>query len=208
MNTILYAIICLSLANFFYKSHANKRKIATNPRYALFVGVWMSLFVLLFFIPSWNILPVNYYLSPLFILTSVVWFAFPMIVRKYGKAPTKRMVPTSGNFLLYFTPNVMFAKYFEILCQQGLFVYVLMVVFQGQSDVHKLFWFFVCNIVLHVSNLLFMEKKETLFFVYWSIPMGIIFGYLLLHGYIFLTGSIHMLFYLVVNGSLWIKRHK
>lgn len=206
MYPIIYAIACITLANIFYKSLSNKRKIATNPSYALFVGGWMSLFVILFFVPSWSILPVNFYLLPVFILTSVLWFIFPMIVRIYGVAPKKNMIPTSGNFLLYFTPSVMFAKYFEILCQQGLFVYILFVVLQGQSDIAKLFWFFAFNILIHVANLLFMEKEETLFFIYWSIPMGIVFGYLLINGYIFLTASIHMIFYLIVNGSLWMKK--
>lgn len=206
MNTIVYALVCISLANLVYKSHANKRRIATQPMYAIFVGIWMCVFALLFFVPSWQSLPVNYSLLPLVILTTAVWFAFPWIVRRYGIEPKKLMTVSSPNFLLYFTPSVVFAKYFEILCQQGLFVYVLVVVFQGQSDVSKLVWFFVCNVTLHLANLLFMEKKETMFFVYWSLPMGIVFGYLLLHGYIFLTSSIHMIFYLVVNGSLWMKR--
>ncbi len=206
MFSALYAIGCISLANVFYKSHANKRKIAAQSSYAFFVGLWMSVFVLLFFIPSWNLLPKNYYLFPLFAFTSVTWFIFPLIVRKYGVPPAKHMIPTSGNFLLYFTPSVMFAKYTEILCQQGLFVYTLMVVLQGQSDMHKLIWFFIGNLLLHMANILFMEKKKTLFFVYWSIPMGIVFGYLIIHGYIFLTISVHMIFYLVVNGSLWFKK--
>lgn len=206
MNTIVYALLCISLANLVYKSYANKRRIATQPKYAIFVGVWMCAFALMFFIPSWQSLSVNYSLLPQFIFTTAVWFAFPWIVRRYGKEPKKIMSESSPNFLLYFTPSVVFAKYFEILCQQGLFVYVLSVVLHGQSDMQKLFWFFIGNIVLHVANLLFMEKKETMFFVYWSIPMGIVFGYLILHGYLFLTGSIHMIFYLVVNGSLWLKK--
>ncbi len=91
----------------------------------------MCAFVLIFFIPSWQSLSVNYSLIPLFILTTAVWFAFPWIVRRYGKEPKKLMSESSPNFLLYFTPSVVFAKYFEILCQQGLFVYVLSVVLQG-----------------------------------------------------------------------------
>lgn len=206
MFSAIYAIGCISLANVFYKSHANKRRIASQPLYAFFVGLWMSIFVFLFFIPSWNFLPKNYYLFPLYIFTSLVWFMSPLFVRKLGQAPAKHMVPTSGNFLLYFTPSVMFAKYFEILCQQGLFVYTLMVVLKGQSELNTLGLFFLCNILLHIANLLFMEKKETLFFVYWSIPMGIVFGYLINHGYIFFTISVHMIFYLVVNGLLWFKK--
>jgi hypothetical protein len=166
----------------------------------------MCAFALLFFIPAWKSFPVTYSLLPVFILTTAVWFSFPWIVRRFGKEPKKLMPESSPNFLLYFTPSVVFAKYFEILCQQGLFVYVLFVVLHGQSDMQKLFWFFIGNIVLHVANLLFMEKKETMFFVYWSIPMGIVFGYLFIHGYLFLTGSLHMIFYLVVNGSLWMKK--
>ena len=100
----------------------------------------------------------------------------------------------------------MFAKYFEILCQQGLFVYTLFVVMNAQTELSKVILFFICNILLHIANLLFMGKKETMFFVYWSIPMGIVFGYLLIHGYIFFTGSLHMIFYLVVNGSLWLRK--
>lgn len=207
MYSGIYAAVCISLANLFYKSQANKQKIASQPTYAIFVGMWMCLFALLFFIPSWSVLPIIYSLLPIFLCTSILWFSFPWIVRRYGHAPTHRMTANSPNFLLHFTPSIMVAKYFEILCQQGLFVYVLFIVFQGQSDFTKLIWFFVFNIGIHMANLLFMEKKETMFFVYWSIPMGFLFGYLLLNGYVFLTGSLHMLFYLVVNGPLWLKKH-
>lgn len=206
MYGILYAAICITLANLAYKSQSNKARIAASPKFAVFVAFWMLLFVVLFFVPAWKFLSINYSLLPVFIVTTILWFASPWFVRRFGHEPKQFMHETGTKFLISFLPHALFAKYFEILCQQGLFVYTLVVILQGQSEIMRIFWFLVMNALIHLANLLFLEKKETMRFFYLSLPMAIFFGYLILHGYILVTASIHMLFYLLLDGSYWFKK--
>jgi len=48
-----------------------------------------------------------------------------------------------------------------------------------------------------------MNKKWALFYTALSIPMAIIFGYMILGGFVFITASIHLLFYLIFNATYW-----
>ena len=206
MFHILYAAVCIALANLPYKPRAMKARIEKSLAFAVFVAVWMLLFVILFFVPAWKFLTVNYSWLPIFIITTVLWFASPWLVRQFGKRPTKIEGDIGKTFLMDFKPHAFAAKYFEILCQQGLFVYILFVILRGLSLPLQLFWFLLFIVLVHLANIPFMEKKHALMFTYWSIPMAIVFGYLILNGYILVTISIHMLFYVLFNGRYWFKK--
>ena len=208
MFHIIYAAVCIILANMPYKPRAMKERIEKSPAFAVFVAEWLFLFVILFYLPSQAFLIVNYSFLPVFVATSLVWFASPWFVRAFGKRPAKIEGDISKTFLMDFKPHAFVSKYFEILCQQGLFVYILFVILRGLSLPLQLFWFLLFVVLVHLANLLFMEKKHAMMFTYWSIPMAIVFGWLILNGYILATISIHMLFYVVLNGRYWFTKAK
>jgi hypothetical protein len=157
------------------------------------------------FYPSIPLMNIKYEYLPIFLTVTFLWYSFPKIVRMYGSDPTELNKDYSPNYLLHLTPTIVFAKYFEIVWQQGLFIYVLFVALKGQSEIMKLVWFFALNILLHVANIIFLKKKETLFPVleYSDGNYIRIFTPTWLY---FLTANIHMLFYLIVNSSLWLKK--
>lgn len=144
----------------------------------------------------------------IFIVVFLFWFLSPYIFRFFGKYP-KRYINDPENkirFLAKFELHSMTIKFFEVLFQQSMFIYLLFSVLNFESFSTNLPLFVFMVAVIHLGNLPFLGTKWTLIYTALSIPMAFIFGYLILKGHIFITISIHLLFYLWFNGRLWFQK--
>jgi len=105
--------------------------------------------------------------------------------------------------MVKFESPSMTIKYFEVVFQQSTFLYLLFVALIDLPKNTNIFLFTVVITAIHLGNLLFMDKKWALFYTVLSIPMAIIFGNMILQGFVLLTTSIHLLFYLIFNATYW-----
>lgn len=196
------------LAYALYKPRQKKLFTRASLRYAIGVSVWFIIFTCLLVIPAVKNISVNYTVLPLLIFVSIIWFLSPTLVRIFGHEPPKGLSQAPARLLIAFESRVYLTKYFEILFQQSIFVYILFILLYGMSVPGTLIWFTVIIGIIHLGNLPFTGKKDTLYYLYLSLPMAVLFGYLILRGYVFVTISLHMLFYLVFNGRHWFRFNK
>jgi len=82
-------------------------------------------------------------------------------------------------------------------------VWLIFVVLIGIPKITSIYLFTLIIVIIHLGNLFFMDKKWALFYTVLSIPMAIIFGNMILQGFVLLTTSIHLLFYLIFNATYW-----
>ena len=156
-----------------------------------------------FFI-RWSFFPIGFFFS-------VLWFIWPLVIRRVGTYPSGYLKQEPSRFLAKFDPKVSLFKYMEILFQEVSFLYLFFIVLSALSDFQKIAVATVIIGLFHVTNFLVMPKKFALFYFLLSLPMTLIFGILILNGYILVTLSIHICFYIVHNSFFWIpkwSRHK
>lgn len=147
----------------------------------------------------------NYATIGIFIPTTLLWFIFPKLIRFFGEYPSLYLKDKKNNtrFMVKFELPSMTIKYFEVLFQQATFLFLLFVVLTDLPKISSIFLFTLVIILIHLGNLFFMNKKWALFYTALSIPMAIFFGYMILNGFVLLTASIHLLFYLIFNATYW-----
>jgi len=87
-------------------------------------------------------------------------------------------------------------KYIEVLFQQAIFIYILTVTLSSFADFEKILIFTLIGAILHLGNHFYIRKKISFIFTVLSIPMGILFGYLIINGLFLVTNTIHLGFYL------------
>ncbi len=140
-----------------------------------------------------------------FLSITILWFLFPKIIHLYGKYPTSFLNEPKNNmrFIVRFEMPSMTIKYFEVLFQQAIFLYLLFAVLGNLESSAKIFAFTLIVAIFHLGNLLFMHHKWVLFYFVLSIPMAIVFGYMINQGFVLLTTSLHLVFYLVFNARYW-----
>lgn len=206
MNSTFYLICILLLAYAPYKPNQKKLFIGASVGYALFVSVWFSVFIGLLVYPMISHIPLNHAMDWVFPFITMLWFVSPYVIRKFGHEPNIELSDKPARLLIRFEPKMFLTKYFEILFQQSMFLYILFVVLQGLSFWIVISWFVVIVGMIHLGNLPFTGKKDALFYFYLSLPMAAIFGILILNGYVFITIAIHMVFYLVFNGRYWFTK--
>lgn len=145
----------------------------------------------------------------LFLLTTILWFKTPWFVRKFGVRPSEHIRNNPFQFVVRFEYRVMVMKYFEIIFQQAQLLYIFFILFSFVLYVpYKLLLFLGFVVVAHFINIYLMpDRKAALFWLKASVPMGILFGPLLLFGYVLITTSIHTLAYLFFV-SYWIPSAK
>lgn len=145
-----------------------------------------------------------------FLTITTFWFLFPKIIRLYGKYPTSFLNEPKNNmrFIVRFELPSMTIKYFEILFQQAIFLYLLFVVLGNLEFSIKIIAFTLIVAIFHLGNFLFMHSKWVLIYFVLSIPMAIVFGYLINQGLVLLTTSLHLTFYLLFNTRYWFSEKR
>lgn len=208
LKDILFFIIVTTLAYLLYKRRT-------------FIGIsWMrGIFQSVLFIVGSVVLlfqnkefvvvrftPISLYIGT---FMTLVWFVSPWYVRRFGKKPVAYIREHPFQFIVRFEYRVMLMKYFEILFQQAQLLYVMFVLFGSiQNTSYKLLLFFGFVILVHYVNIYLMpDRKAAIFWLKASIPMGILFGPLLLSGHVLITTSIHILAYLFFV-SYWMPNLK
>ena len=202
-SNILYVFLCIILAYAPYKPNQKKLFIGASLQYAVFVSVWFCICSLALIYPTAVTLLMDHRFDWIFPLMTILWFVSPYVVRKFGSLPNMEIADKPARLLIRFEPKMFLTKYFEILFQQSMFVYVLFVVLTGMTFWSTMVWFTVMIGLIHLGNFPFTGKKDTLFYFYLSLPMAVAFGWLILQGYVAITIAMHMLFYLVFNGRYW-----
>lgn len=139
----------------------------------------------------------------LFVTTTTVWVFAPFVVRKFGSPPIKLIQRRKGTFVLRLEPKTFYLKYFEVIFQQVKFLFMLAVVFSAFPYELKIFWFVAIIGFFHFNNIFFLPKGEGWVFFALSFPMAIFFSWMILNGWILVTTSIHLWFYILLGGYPW-----
>jgi hypothetical protein len=140
--------------------------------------------------------------------TIISWFMAPFIIRKIGIEPKDIIQNKRSWFIVRFDPATFYLKFLEVIFQQVKFVYMIFAVLIGLSVFDQIIWFTLIIAFFHFNNLFFLPKREALLFFFLSFPMGVLFSYLIINGYLFITISIHLWFYLLFAGSFWLRKNQ
>ena len=201
---ILFFLFILTSINFAYKGKAFDKRDWNR---VMSLSIWFIIcsVILLVFNFQGLLIIANFITVGFFLITTLLWFTFPRIIRHYGKYPSLYLKDKKNNdrFMVRFELPSMTVKYFEVLFQQATFLFLLFIVLTNLPKISNIFLFTLIIIIIHLGNLFFMNKKWALFYTVLSIPMAIIFGNMILQGFVLLTTSIHLLFYLIFNASYW-----
>lgn len=203
----IFLIVVVAFGNLLYKSyqHDHPQGIAKIPLSLAVLNfvVFLLASSVLYIFSSPLYISTHSYIVTAFLATSVLWIAAPWLVRTYGEYPKEVIEKHPKWFGLRCEPRTFYLKYFEVLFQQSTFLYILSTVLADGYIPVRLIGFTLIIAIFHLVNLMFISRKEGMIFFWFSIPMGIIFGYLILHGYIFITYTIHLWFYLIFSGRYW-----
>jgi len=142
----------------------------------------------------------------LFGTTIFCWFYAPFFIPRLGVKPTAYIQRNQKRYLVQFDIKTYFIKFCEVLFQQAGFLYALFAVFTASDQTTKLIWFTIFIALIHTGNFLFMDEKSAFVFTILSIPGAIVFGFLILNGYILLATSIHLVFYLLMSTYHWLPK--
>mgnify|MGYP001597917222 CR=1 FL=1 len=201
---LLFLLFVLGIANIAYKGKTFDK---TTWNRILMLSLWFIICgcILLGFNYQKLLITFNYYTVGSFSITTLAWFLFPKIIRRYGTYPHAYFKDKTGNtrFMVKFELPSMTVKYFEVLFQQATFLFLLFVVLDGLSMTTVIFLFTIIVAVIHFGNLFFLERKWALFYTLLSIPMAVGFSYLISQGLVLLTASMHLVFYLAFNARYW-----
>jgi len=145
----------------------------------------------------------------LFLLVTAAWFSSTWYVRRFGKKPVEYIKEHPFRFTVRFEYRVMLMKYFEILFQQAQLLYVFFVLLSFISyGSYKLILFFCFIVITHFIHICLMpDRKAAIFWLKASVPMGVLFGPLLLSGHVLITTSIHIMAYMFFI-SYWFPNAK
>lgn len=205
MIDVLWLLVILLLAYFPYKTKQRRRIVAFSWKQAVAMALWFIVFSVLLLVSGGHAMVIHYSLPLIvvFVGATVVWFAAPKLVRQWGHEPLGYIKQYSSRPLVRFELSRFLVKYFEILFQQSVFLYILFVLLNGLPISQRIVWFTVILFVKHLGNLFFLDRAEALFFSFLSIPMAIGFGIMIINGLVPLIISLHLLFYLMFYGRLW-----
>ena len=204
---IFFLLLVLAVANVAYKGRTFNRT-SLNRIVALSLWFIVCSFILLGTNYQKLLVTFNFTTVGIFIITTLVWFLFPKLIRLYGTYPNSYLKDKKGNtrFMVRFEIPSMTIKYFEVLFQQATFLFLLFLALEGLPTVTKIFLFTLIIAIIHLGNLFFLHYKWALFYTVLSIPMATLFGYIILRGFVLLTASVHLIFYLGFNARYWFSR--
>jgi len=208
MNTlILQTLFFLVIAVITYLPYKGKDFKNVSWRRALILSVLFLLSSTIFVVEIYQNLYINLNLITLgiFTLVTLLWFFTPKIIRFYGKYPKVFLEEKINEmrFLAKLEPRTMTIKYFEVLFQQAGFLFIFLKILGNLPIDNRILLFTLIVGIFHLGNILFMHAKWTLIYFALSVPMAIVFGYMISQGFILLTASIHLAFYLIFNARYW-----
>lgn len=174
-------------------------------RFSLLMSAWFIVLSLLLLFQIQNF-SVNASTLPVvgFVITTAIWCLAPWTLRHIGKYPTEIIKSKPKWYLLRTEPKTYILKYCEVLFQQTQFAYLLFEVFGGMTFISRLWWFTGIVGFLHIFNIFFVPSGWLFFLM--SIPMGPLFSWFILNGYISITTTIHLWFYLLLVSWYWLRR--
>lgn len=200
-----FLLVFILVTNIPYKKTIFNKKIGLGQ--ILFLSFIFKIASLLLLIYSYEkiIIKTNNMISIPFIIITITWFIYPILIRFFGKYPITYIEDKNNKarFVVKFEFPSMIIKYFEILFQQVSFAFLLFVILIGLPKTSVVFFFAVIVVIMHLGNLFFINTKWSLYYTVLSLPMAITFSYLILDGYLLITFTIHLLFYLTTNSYYW-----
>lgn len=207
MMIFLQILFFLFIALVAYTPYKGKNFKNVNWKTVIKLCIRFLLCSLILLVVSYKNIVVSFNLTTIiiFMSTTLIWIFMPKIIRRFGKYP-KDFLQAKKNrmrFMAKLEPMTMTIKYFEVLFQQSLFLFIFFVVLGNLLIDKSIFWFTLIIAIFHLGNFLFMDIKWVLFYFVLSIPMAILFGHMLSQGLVLLTASIHLAFYLVFNTKYW-----
>lgn len=137
-------------------------------------------------------------------ITIAFWFFAPWALRRFGAYPSKMLGVNPKWYILRAEQKTFFLKFCEICFQQTKFAYLLFVVFGTMPLISRMWWFTGIMGFLHIFNIFFVPSGWLFFLM--SIPMGPLFSWFILNGYISITTTIHLWFYLLLVSWYWLRR--
>lgn len=140
------------------------------------------------------------------VVTTLLWFFSPYVIRRIGTYPARVIAKKQNWFVIRFEHKTLLLKYVEVVFQQVTFLYLLFVVIGASSMEDRVLWFTLLVGLLHLGNIFFLSTHTAMIFFILSIPMGVVFGYLITQGFILVTVSIHLWFYLLFGSWFWFRR--
>ena len=204
VSNLIFLLFVLGIANIAYKGRAFD-KTSWN-RVTLLSG-WFVICSIVLLGPHFQKLFVTLNFAALgtFITISLIWFFFPKLIRRIGTYPSSYLKDKKGNarFMVRFEYPSMTIKYYEILFQQATFLFLTFVILAAMSTTPAIFLFTLIVAVIHLGNLFFMDYKWALFYSILSIPMAILFGFMITRGLVLYSISMHLAFYLIFNARYW-----
>lgn len=204
-SAFLIAALILVIGYIPYKTKQRKKIIDLSWKYAALITLWFGIWIIFLIWQINNYIIVQFTPSIFFIfsVTTLLWLTSPILVRRWGKPPVAYFEKFPVHVLIRFQPSLYVAKYFEVLFQQSFFLYILTTVLSQFAFRERLAWFTILIALLHLGNIFFLDRRQMFLFFILSIPMAIGFGWLILEGLVFITVSLHLLFYLLYYGRFW-----
>ncbi len=201
---LLFLLIVLGVGNIGYKG---KSFDGTQWKKIALLSGWFIVCSLILLWNHYRIISVSldFVTLGIFAFVTMLWILSPVIIRRIGSYPDWYLKDKTGNarFMVRFEYPSMTVKYFEVLFQQASFLYIIFIILSGLPEFTLVLRFTFIVAVIHLGNLLFFHYKWALFYFALSIPMALLFGLLIHRGLIFITTSVHLLFYLVFNARYW-----
>jgi hypothetical protein len=210
-SEVLFLIFVICFGYLPYKYIQKKyphglRKIGLTT--SLFLISWMVLYTLLLLART-NLATINFSTLTIsvFVVTTFLWVAIPFVIPRLGIYPANFLDKNKKLYTAELNPKTYYLKYFEVIFQQSKFLFLLDVVLSSMLITQKVIWFTIIIVIIHLGNLFFLPKKEALHFTFLSLPMAVIFGLLIVNGYLLLTVSIHLWFYIFYSCLPWFNNY-
>lgn len=174
-------------------------------RLSLLMSIWFFVLSMILILRTTNLL-VNMSVTLTIVIgfTISLWFVAPWILQRIGRYPAEIIGNKPKWYLLRAQHKTFILKFYEILFQQAKFAYLLFEVLGGMPSISRIWWFTGIVGFLHIFNIFFVPSGW-LFFIM-SIPMGPLFSWLILNGYIAISTAIHLWFYLLLVSWYWLRR--
>ncbi|MDA1316571.1 MAG: hypothetical protein O3B87_00925 [bacterium] len=207
-NAFLYLllVICATYAPYKFLQRTGGLLHISAKRATILAVIFFTSILLLLRSFNFSSIETNLYIFTLLGLLVTLWFLAPRLLPFIGVYPRKILEPPSKLAIISAHPPVLFLKFFEVIFQEVFFLYLLSVVFDGFSLADRIIWFTIINVLIHAINIIFVRHIIVLWITILSIPMGILFSYLILHGYILVTVMIHLGFYLALTTYFWTNK--
>lgn len=208
MTSFIQSLIYFLLVSFIaYLPYKGKDFTNINWKRTIFLSSVFIIYSIMLLRANTTSVPlaINFLTVTIIVLTLIMWFLFPRIIRLFGKYP-KTFLNNPKNkkrFIVRFELSTMTIKFFEVLFQQSSFLFILFIVLKNISYLDKIYLFTIIIAIFHLGNFLFLHYKWVIFYFLLSIPMSLLFSILILHGYTLLTASIHLTFYMIFNARYW-----